>query len=413
MSSSPTPFHSRPWGLMLLAVGLVAVNMRMTITGVGPLLEQIAADEGVAPAALGGLASVPLIAWGLVSPFTHSLSVRFGVERTITYSLIALGLGTIWRSLPGTSLNLWLGTALIGGALAIGNVLLPAVIRREFGARIPLVMGFYTALLGGFGAVSAGMVVPISQIPTSGGVLGWRIALVATGVCIPIALVAWVLIARGPLAPDPDQRDATPEAAAGAGRRIWRDPAAWSIALYMGCQSALFYMLSTWLAPIETSMGRDPIAAGLDVMTYQLFSIAGSLTLPLLYRGALRRGLAALLPLAIGAGFLGLVALPDARPLWLGLGGVASGLALSISLMFMATRAHTTQAASALSGMAQTVGYLLAASGPAAFGLLHGVSGAWLAPLLLVTAFAIAQLIFGVILGRGRFVFDAGSRPAS
>lgn len=397
---------------MLLAVCLVAVNMRMTITGVGPLLEQIAADEGVSPATLGGLASVPLIAWGLVSPVTHSLSVRFGVERTITYSLIALGLGTVWRSLPGTPLNLWLGTALIGAALAIGNVLLPAVIRREFGTRIPLVMGLYTALLGGLGAVSAGMVVPISQIETSDGVLGWRIALIATGVCIPIALIAWVSIARGPQAADPDQRDAAPGAAAGAGRRIWRDRVAWTIALYMGSQSALFYMLSTWLAPIESSMGRDPIAAGLDVMTYQLFGIVGSLTLPLLYRGPLRRWLAALLPIVVGTGFLGLIVLPDARPIWLALGGLASGLALSISLMFMATRAHTTQASSALSGMAQTVGYLIAACGPTAFGMLHAVSGAWLLPLLLVAVFAIAQLVLGVMLGRGRFVFDAGSRPA-
>ena len=123
------PAERRPWALLFVAVCLVAVNLRMTITGVGPLLEQIAAEQRVSPATLGALASVPLLAWGLFSPLAQGLSARLGLSRAVSGSLVVLALGTVWRSLPGPSANLWLGTALIGFGLAIGNVLMPAVIK--------------------------------------------------------------------------------------------------------------------------------------------------------------------------------------------------------------------------------------------------------------------------------------------
>lgn len=427
----------RPWGLLFVAVCLVAMNMRMTITGVGPLLEDIAADQGVSPAALGSLASVPLLAWGIVSPLAHALSVRLGMSRTVTWSLIALAAGTIWRSIPGGPLNLWLGTALIGAALAIGNVLLPAVIRRDFSTRVPLVMGIYTALLGGLGAVSAGLVVPVSHVDVGGEELGWRIALLTTGVCIPLAIVAWVAATRRPRTPVIRDAAALPggseqisqlrggegrasgsstdisrdpsavqSAIPNVGRKIWRDPIAWAVALYMGFQAMLFYMIATWLAPVQVSSGISPVAAGIDVMLYQLISILGSLALPLLYRGRLRPWIAAIVPVAIGGAFAGLMLLPGPDLPWIILGGLGSGASLSISLLFMAIRAREHETASALSGMAQSVGYLIAATGPAAFGLLHEASSGWIVPLVFLLVIAAAQLAVGLWLGRGRMVFE-------
>lgn len=402
----------RNWGLLFVAVCLLAANMRMTITGVGPLLEQIAADRGVAPAALGGLASVPLIAWSLVSPLAHGLSLRFGLSRTISWSLVALTGGTVWRSLPGSELNLWFGTALIGAALAIGNVLLPVVIRRDFSARVPTVMGIYTALLGGIGALAAGLVVPISHVETSTGELGWRIALLTSGALIPVALVAWLAATRGE--PAPQRHEALPLASSmraaapdRAGRRIWRDPVAWTVAVYQGSQAMLFYMIATWLAPIQVSQGSTAVDAGLDVMFYQLVSILGSLCLPLLFRGRRERWLPAVIPILIAGTFACVVLLPGPGLHWVLLGGFASGASLSLSMLYMAIRAQSSEAASALSGMAQSIGYLIAAAGPALFGWLAAASGGWILPLWLVLAVGAVQLVAGILLGRGRMVFEA------
>lgn len=408
--------------LLFVAVCLVAVNMRMTITGIGPLLEDIADDRGTTAAALGGLASVPLLVWAAVSPLAHGIAARIGVERAVGWSLAVLAAGTVWRSLPGGSLSLWLGTVCIGAALAIGNVLMPAIVRRDFGSRIPLVMGVYSALLSAFGAVGAGIVVPIAHFETGeGSELGWRIALLATGAPVPIALIVWIVATR---------RAAVRAASAGArigdpqgdflvtstgtlttirrgtaGRRVWRDPVAWAVASYMGLQSLPFYTLSTWLAPIQSSHGRTAVEAGVDVMIYQLAGIAGSICLPLLYRGAMRRWLAALVPVAIGVSVTGIVLeIGPALP-WLCIAGFCAGASLGLSLMFMAIRAREQETASALSGMAQSVGYLVAAAGPVLFGLVHEFSGGWGAPLALLLAFGFGQLIAGVAAGRDRFVF--------
>nr|WP_254774006.1 MFS transporter [Microbacterium sp. cf046] len=387
--------------LLLVAVLLIAANLRATITGVGPLLTQIADDLGTSEAALGALAAVPLIAFAVVSPFAHGLSARFGMPRVVLWSLVLMAVGTIWRSVPGSSVNLWLGTALIGASIAIANVLMPAVIKRDFGERITTVTAAFTALLAGMGAVASGVVVPISHVPTSGGDLGWQGALLWTGILLPFAILAWVLAIRR-----------MPRAPLSASRRrrtgIWADPIAWQVLLYMGLQSSIFYMLVTWFAPMAHSLGRSEVVAGVDVMVYQLCAIAGSLTIPLLLRGRMQRVGPALIPVLSLIGVVGLIVWPPAFLLWVILCGLASGASLGVSLSLFSLRARTHEGASALSGMAQSGGYLIAAAGPIAFGALLSVSGGWLAPLVLVALVLVGQLVVGLLVGRDRYVLERG-----
>lgn len=442
-STSPAPISSperRPWILLFVAVCLVAINLRITINGVGPLLEEIAADQGVRLATLGALASLPLIAWGLFSPLAHGVSARLGLSRAVTCSLIILAAGTLWRSLPGSPANLWLGTALTGLGLAIGNALMPAAIKRDFGTRVPLVMGVYTAMLGGAGALASGLVVPISQTEVAGEPLGWQVALLATGAILPVAILVWIwanrrrVPPRAPVipfdsdadssregsraAPQPDAPAAAPNARPygerrggrpgrdDSGRRVWSDPLAWLVSLYMGSQSAVFYMLSTWLAPYLTSLGTSPVVAGIELMAFQLIGILGSLLLPAVARGRLNRSAPVLVATGNVVMCIGLVAAPGLAPLWLILGGLSSGASLTMGLTLMAVRARTHGHASALSGMAQSVGYLIAAVGPTVFGLLHGWSGGWILPFGLIGGVALVQLLIGFSVGKDRFVLE-------
>ncbi|MFG6444854.1 MFS transporter [Microbacterium sp. P07] len=410
-TSPPRPPARRGLGIALLicAVCVIAANMRTTITGVGPLLDQIADDQGTSTAALGALASVPLITWGIVSPATHALSTRFGMSRVVLVSLIALGVGTAWRSWPGSGVNLWLGTIFIGAALAVANVLMPAVIKRDFGTRVPLMMGLYTALLGGFGAIASGVVVPVS-LAAGGGADGWRVALASTAALLPIAIALWMWAmadtrrrAGHPPTPRPPQTD-------GATRRrgtgIWRDPVAWLVAAYMALQSAFFYMLVTWLAPFAVSHGRTAVAAGFDTMIFQIMTVVGSLLVPLLLRGRARRWVPAALPLATVVGVVGLLVAPDALTAWALFAGLGAGASLNMSLTLMAERARDSVASSALSGMSQSVGYLFAALGPPVFGALHGIDGQWMLSLLVLLAVPLAQVAVGAAVGRERFVLE-------
>ncbi|WP_246159938.1 MFS transporter [Microbacterium rhizomatis] len=379
---------------------LIALNLRPTITGVGPLLSQISATLGTTEAALGALAAVPLIAFAVISPLAHGLSARFGIPRTVLWSLLLLGAGTVVRSLPGLVANLWVGTALIGASIAIVNVLMPAVIKRDFADRVPVMTAVFTACLSGMGAVASGIVVPISLIPVGGEALGWQAALLWTGALLPFAVVAWMLsMRRQPRHEKPAQRTA----AVG----IWRDGLAWQVLLYMGLQSMTFYMLVTWFAPIAQSLGRSEVVAGIDVMVYQLFCFGGSLVVPLLLRGRFGRYAAACIPALTLLGILGLIVVPDLFTVWAIVCGIGCGAALGMSLSLFSLRARTHQAASALSGMAQSGGYLIAAAGPILFGSLVTLSGGWLASLILVAFVLTGQLAVGLFVGRDRHVLDS------
>lgn len=388
---------------LVAAVCLVAMNMRPTITAVGPLLDQIGEDTGLAAATLGLLASVPLAAWAIVSPLAHDLSRRFGMSRVVLWSLVLLAVGTLVRSLPGPTVSLWAGTVLIGVALAISNVLMPAVVKRDFAGRVPMVMALYTGLLGGFGAIASGVVVPVSLIDIDGEDAGWRVALLVTGgALLPFALVAWWWATRGH--PRPGRRAPGPRQRTG----IWTDPVAWLVAAYMGFQSASFYMQVTWLATISMSTGRTEVVAGFDVMLYQIAAVAGALALPLALRGRVERAAPALLPVLGLVGVAGLLIAPAGVAGWVLITGVSSGASLGMSLTLMAQRARDHEGASALSGMAQSVGYVMAAFGPVLFGWLHSSTDGWTAPLALLAVVLIGQLVVGIAAGRERYVLERG-----
>ncbi|MEZ3161580.1 MFS transporter [Microbacterium sp. BWT-B31] len=387
--------------LLLVAVCLVAANMRPTITALGPLLDQIGADTGLSVATLGVLAAVPLAAWALFSPVAHTLSRRYGQPRALLGSLIVLAAGTLVRSIPGPVASLWIGTALIGMALAIVNVLMPAVVKREFPGRIAGVTALYSALLGGFGAISSGVVVPISHLEIGGDPAGWRFALLITGgVLLPFGIGVWWWTHRR----SGHIHVRSPEHHGRTG--IWTDPVAWLVAAFMGLQSATFYMLVTWLAAISMSTGRSEVVAGFDVMVYQLFSIVGSLLLPLTLRGRVQRVVPALIPFVGMIGAVGLMVAPSGVLLWGAILGLFGGASLAMALTLVSQRARDHDASAALSGMSQSVGYFIAAFGPIVFGGLHSLTGGWTAPLTLLLAVLVVLAVVGVFAGRDRFVLE-------
>lgn len=385
---------------LVIAFCLVAANMRSAITAVGPVLDRIGADTGLSVAALGMITSVPLLVWAAVSPFAHGVSRRFGLSHSLLGALVLLAAGVVIRSLPGSSVWLWLGTLLIGAALAFGNVLMPAVVKRDFPGRVPLMMGAYSALLGAFGALASGVAVPLARLPLGEGETGWRFALLVTGgALLPWAIALWWRTIR--------REDADTDGAAPRARRaIWSDPVAWTVAGYMGLQASSFYIFVTWIPAISTSIGRSEELSGIDVAVYQLCSLAGSLTLPLILRGRAERLIPGALPALGLLGIAGLLLAPHAILVWIAVIGLFSGASLSMCLTLMAQRARDQDGATALSGMSQSVGYLITAIGPVAFGALHALSGDWIGPLLLSAAIMLGQGVVGVVAGRERFVFE-------
>lgn len=386
------------FALLLVTVLVVAANLRMTVQGVGSLIDQIGGDTGLSPTLLGLLGALPLLMYAVVSPLAHSISHRFGANRSMLWALLVLLVATAVRSLDAGLAPLWIGTILTGASIAVANVLMPAIVKTWFPTRVHVVMPIYTAVLAGTGALASGLVVPISHVGQGDG-LGWRFALLTTGFLIVPGIVLWIAAIRQTGTDRTVEQAAEPRA-----RGIWRDPIAWLVALYMGLQAAAFYMLVTWLSPLSISYGTSEVQAGVEVMVMQLFAVGGSLSVPFLLRGWGRRWVPAILPLPGLVGIVGLMLLPQAAWLWGAIFGYVSGAMFAISMWLMADRARDRSASTALSGMAQSVGYIIAGLGPIAFAALHTATGGWALPLTLDIACLLALLVVGFLLRTHRVV---------
>lgn len=413
------PASGRPLriGLALVGVLLVAANLRAGIAAVGPVLGEIRSDLGFGAPAASLLISLPLVGFGAISPLAPGLARRFGLERTLGGSVALLSLAIVVRSLPAPGL-IWIGTILLGAAIAVLNVLLPALLKRDYPDRIGQLTGIYSAVQGGVAALAAGFAVPIA----GGAASGWRLAI---GVWAGLALVglAVFLPRMRERRPDPgsagrhagsgraDAADdllpaepAAPAATAG----VWSSPLAWQVTLFLGLQSTVYYTVITWWPSIEQAHGTLAATAGWHQLVYQVFGIFGSLlAAALIHRRQSQSGLAAAFVMPVPIAMLGQILAPGASLFWIILLGISGGgtIAVALSLFGLRTRSH--DAAADLSGMAQSVGYLIAAAGPVAIASLHDVTGSWNLALAVLSLVGLAETGFGILAGRDRFL-EAG-----
>src|SRR5699024_8728130 len=173
----------------LLGILLVAINLRPVITAVGPVLPALGEDLSLGPSALGLLGALPIAMFGLVSAMVQNLIARFGVERTTAGALALLTVATVLRSWPGPHANLWIGTVLVGAAIAIGNVAVPVLVKQSFPRATALVTSIYVAVLGIFAGLAAALAVPLAAASTA----GWRLSLGVWAVLTCLGLVCWVM----------------------------------------------------------------------------------------------------------------------------------------------------------------------------------------------------------------------------
>ncbi|GGC84955.1 cyanate transporter [Tersicoccus solisilvae] len=407
----------------LLVVGILAIaaNLRPIFTALGPLIDQVGAETGVGPTGLGLLAAMPLLAFAVISPVAAAVGNRFGAARTVLAALFLLLVGAGIRSLPTGGLlgeaGLWIGSFLIGAAIAVGNVLLPSIVKREFPGHVPQLTGAYSAVLGAVASVGAGLAVPLSHLRLpDGDEAGWRLGLGTWALLVVPAILLWLPHLRTRTAVDePAVEPAGDEpgegeraaAATRPRRSVWRSPLAWQVTAYMGLQSVNFYVIVTWLPTIERSWGHGDVESGWDLFAYQLVGVASSFLVPLLLRGRDQRLPSALAPVFTGGGLMGLLLAPDLATVWALIAGLGGGASLVIALSLIGLRAADHRDASSLSGMSQSVGYLLAAVGPPVVGILFTATGAWTVPVLVLVGVNVVQVVVGLSVGRDRTVGDA------
>lgn len=377
--------------LLVAGIVLVALNLRPSLSAVGPLVADIKAATGLSNAGFGLLTTLPLLAFGSVSAITPLVTRRLGVDGAIGLALGLVGAGVLVRSASSVGL-LFLGTAVLGVGIALGNVLLPAVVKRDFPERSGPMTSLYSSAMGVGATVAAGVSLPLASV------LGWRGSLGAWAVPALIALVGWLPRLKRPVIPRPSSSAGT------SLRSLGRSKLAWQVALFMGFQSLTFYVVLAWLPDLLQSRGLGAAEAGWMLALSQATGIIGSAAVPL-WAGRLadQRRIVSVLGLVEVVALAGLLS-PGAQlvTLWVSLLGFALGGTFGLALVLLVLRAADADAATALSGMAQSVGYLVAATGPVLFGVLYDLTRGWTLPLLFLMAVLVAKIVAGLGAGRSR-----------
>ncbi|ORV05543.1 CynX/NimT family MFS transporter [Mycolicibacterium fallax] len=380
--------------LVVTAVVLAALNMRPVVNSVGPVLGDIRTDLGVSAIWAGVLTMLPVLCFSVAGLTAPLLARRWGLGRTIGAALAVLTVGTAVRALGGPTVML-AGTLAACAAIALANVLIPVVIKGSFPTRIGVLTGIYSAALQGGGALGS------AATPFLADALGgWRPALASWTVLAALAWLFW-LLAAGRI-----DGIRLAEAARGPGiRGLLRNRMAWTVTVFFGCQSFIAYVVFGWLPEVFIDNGIDQRSAGMLVGLISVLAVPVSLFIvPLAAHRRSQSGWIIAMGLTGIAGMIGLLVAPAAAPvLWSLLVGFGLS-AFSMALAVIALRARDAETTASLSGMAQGIGYLFAGLGPLLFGVLHGVTGGWTVPWLMVLAVYSVQLVSGALAGRDRHV---------
>ena len=376
------------------AILLAAVNLRLAVTSVGPVLTEIRTGLGMSATVAGLLTSVPVVCFASVGLAAPRLARRFGAARVILAGLVTLAGGLALRPFaPGTAVFLLLSVVALAG-IAVVNVLLPVIVKERFPAQVGAVTGLYSVALNIGATTAAAATVPLTHVFGD----DWRLGLACWAVLAVLAVPSWLPLAR-------DQITVNGQVKTADEVRVSHSPVAWALAVYFGMQSTSAYVIIGWLPQIYRDAGISAEEAGV------LFAVTSFLGVPLAFAlsaiaGRLRSqsGIAAALCVFGIAGYAGLWWSPAAAPwVWAVLLGVVN-TAFPLVLTMIALRGRTPATVVRLSAFAQGIGYILAIPGPILVGYLHDRTDGWRVPLALMIALMIPQLVAGLAAGRDRQV---------
>ncbi|QKF77176.1 CynX/NimT family MFS transporter [Arcobacter defluvii] len=380
--------------LVFLGIVFVSFNLRAPITSVGPVIDLIQLKYDLNSSMAGFITTLPLLAFAIISPFVAKLNHKFGHGLTMFFGLLLIILGELIRSYTDIY-GLFIGTAFIGIGIAIGNVLIPSVIKHKFKKNVGNVLSIYITSMCIFAALGSGLSIPMTEI------WGWNTSLAIWTILTVFTLLIWLpqLKKSGEYNNSDDLKIEEKMKS----KSIWKSPLAWWVTLYMGTQSLLFYTLIAWIPSILLYKDFDAHFAGMMLLLFQLISLPATLLVPAIADKIRHQKLiATIITLIYLVGMvIFLFAISKSSVIismiFLGLG---MGGTISLAIGFISLRTPHAKKAAELSGMSQSAGYLLAAVGPILIGFIYDLSKSWTIPILMLILLIILLIFFGLKAGR-------------
>lgn len=369
---------------VLMGIVFITLNLRGPITGVGPIIEIIKEQYQLSNSLAGFITTLPLLAFAIFSPIV----ARFRYVTMMLYGLVFIALGELIRSYSG-EIGLFVGTLIMGVGIAIANVLLPSIIKSKFPKTFGKIMSIYSLALVISAAIGAGISVPLALSLH----LGWKNTLAIWAIVAVVAIIFWLPHLKG------RRRYQNQKTPTEVNIPIYKYATSWWITLFMGTQSLIFYSVIAWFPSILIEKGFDIHFASNMTLLYQVCSMPVALLAPMLiarvrnkHKHILTSFLCLMYALAFGI-LLFCNSLFAMVVVTLFLAFPMGGM-FGIALLFVSTKASIPQKVARLSGMAQSLGYLIAAIGPIFLGFVYDVAKSWNVPLVIFVVLTLLLIFF-------------------
>ncbi len=382
---------------MILGVVFIASNLRAPLTCMGPVLDQISQEFSLSNSLAGLLTTIPLMCFAFLSAIVPKITRHYSMGSVLLVSLILLSIGLIIRPLSGW-ITLFVGAAIIGAAITVGNVLMPAYIKVNFPKKVGLMTGIYSVSMNLVAALAAGFSIYLGQVTH----MGWRGSIGIWAVLGVTSVIIWVPTLKRANKVSRQSSIIQPE----DNTKIYKSKLAWCVTIFMGLQSLLFYCIAAWLPKVTQGWGMSGVESGW-VLSYVQFA-----QLPMTFLGAIIASkMTNQKPLAICVGLLMITGIGGIL-IWettyiivcCVLIGLGSGLAFSLCMILFVLRTRNAQQAAKLSAMAQAIGYSIAATGPPVFGGLFDWSGHWRYSFIFLLFASVILLITGYIASQDKYI---------
>ena len=385
--------------LLIVGILLIAMNLRGPITDVGPILDVISNKLHLSATQAGMLTTLPLLAFAFFSPISSRLTRFMGLEVLLMLSLLLIIGGIVVRSMGAEGL-LFIGTCFIGVGIAIANVLLPGLLKRDFPNHVVTLTAVYVLVMGVGSGISSGFAIPalnfadhisLSVMPH------WAFSLISLVIMPIIALIVWL--------PQLRKQTHVKVVTHQSHGYLWHSPIAWSVSLFLGINSFLMYSFISWLPSILIAKGySDQHAGAIQGMLQIATAVPALVLIPLMAKLKEKRLITFCMAIISFLSIVGLIMMPQYAVIWVFTFGFSAGGGFILGLSFMGLCTENAHQAAALSGMAQCLGYLLAASGPILIGYLHEVTGTWQVALILCAVMSAIWGYFALIVGKGTVI---------
>lgn len=382
--------------VVLLALALVAVNLRAVLTAIPPLTEQIQSDTGWNDTVIGLLTTLPLVVMGLAALIVPAVAARLGRTRAVSFALILLIAASDLRLLAIWPWTLFVTTVLAGFGIAIATGLVPGIVREQLPRFTGAATGLWTSVMFVGASLAAALTIPLALWTGS-----WPVALAVWALPAVAGLIVWTLTERS----NAPEMDAGPRLVR-VSHLPWRDGKAWALTAYIAINSLIFYTALAWVAPSLEERGWSAEASGALFGVFAAAPILAAVFLPWLgQRISARRTLWAATAIATVVPLLFLAYAPHtATLLVVFVFGFANSGGFTISLSMLSEFVHDAAASARLTAMALTVTFLLAAIGPALAGLLLDLTSSWTAVYVILAVIAVTQIPPMIPLRKGTMI---------